>query len=56
MAETLDPRLLEVIVCPQCRGELALVHDALECAVCALRYPIRSGIPVLLATHATPIN
>ncbi|MFZ9441526.1 MAG: Trm112 family protein [Candidatus Nanopelagicaceae bacterium] len=50
---TVDPKILEIIVCPQCRGELALESQSLFCKRCALAYPIRNGIPVLLIDAAT---
>lgn len=44
--------LLKIIVCPQCRGKLVLESEALLCGACALEYPIRNGIPVLLLDAA----
>lgn len=49
---SIDPNLLEIIVCPQCRGELILETESLFCKACALDYPIRNGIPVLLIGSA----
>ena len=49
---TIDPRILEIIVCPQCRGELAVEAESLYCTKCLLAYPIRNGIPVLLIDAA----
>lgn len=50
--------LLEILVCPQCKGELTLtaekeeggeiVAGTLHCAKCNERYPIVDGIPELL--------
>ncbi len=52
----IDPALLEIIVCPDCRGELALVEQAgaseLVCQSCGLAYPVRDDIPVLLVDEA----
>jgi uncharacterized protein YbaR (Trm112 family) len=51
---TLHPLLLEVLVCPDCKG--ALTHDAtsneLVCDDCGLVYPIRDGIPIMLVSAA----
>lgn len=47
-----NPKVLEIIVCPQCRGELALEAESLYCKKCSLDYPIRNGIPVLLIDAA----
>ena len=50
----IDPALLEIIVCPDCRGELALADDGSEltCTSCGLVYPVRDDIPVLLVDEA----
>lgn len=50
---TVDPRVLELIVCPQCRGPLSLENILLFCRNCSLEYPIKGGIPVLLIDSAT---
>ena len=51
---TLDPQLLEILVCPNDRGELDLVEDdqVLVCRTCGYRYPIRDDIPVMLIDEA----
>ncbi|MGA8257139.1 MAG: Trm112 family protein [Nocardioides sp.] len=53
---TIDPGLLEIIVCPDCHGDLAVTpsDDAVElvCQGCGLAYPVRDGIPVLLVDEA----
>jgi uncharacterized protein YbaR (Trm112 family) len=51
---TLDPRLLELLVCPADRGELRLDEAAQEliCTTCGFAYPIRDGIPVMLVDEA----
>lgn len=52
-AAALDPALLEIIVCPQCRGTLQPTGDELVCqGECGLVYPVRDGIPVLLVDEA----
>jgi uncharacterized protein YbaR (Trm112 family) len=50
----LDPALLEIIVCPSCRGDLRVDDDASElvCTSCGLAYPVRDDIPVLLVDEA----
>jgi uncharacterized protein len=52
-----DPKLLELLVCPLTKG--TLTYDAekqeLISARAKLRYPIRDGIPILLADEAMPI-
>lgn len=53
-ANDLDPLLLEIICCPDCRGDLTVdaAGDALVCSACGLAYPVRDGIPVLLVDEA----
>ena len=52
----LDPKLLEIIVCPACRSDLELVVSGaapeLVCTGCGLAYPVRDNIPVLLVDEA----
>ena len=50
----LDPALLEIVVCPDCHGELAVDEPASElvCTACGLAYPVRDDIPVLLVDEA----
>ena len=53
----LDPRLLEILVCPKCRGLLRAVESppSLVCDACKLRYPVRDDIPILLIDEAESI-
>ncbi|MBF0108115.1 MAG: Trm112 family protein [Magnetococcales bacterium] len=50
----MDKELLEILVCPQCKGELVLLSkkDELACRSDHLAYPIRNGIPVMLIDEA----
>jgi uncharacterized protein len=48
----LDPALLEIIVCPDCRGPLSAEGEELVCGGCGLAYPVRDDIPVLLVDEA----
>lgn len=56
MAVELDPTLLEILACPQCHSSLAVDHDRDELVCtspeCALAYPVRDQIPVLLIDEA----
>jgi uncharacterized protein YbaR (Trm112 family) len=54
---TLPPQLLDVLVCPRCKGALEYRESepSLVCVHCALRYPVREGIPVMLVDEATPL-
>jgi hypothetical protein len=58
---TIDPRLLELLVCPICKGPLeALRRDgrlqALACRVDHVGFPVRDGMPVMLESEATPYD
>jgi uncharacterized protein YbaR (Trm112 family) len=44
--------LLEILVCPVCRGAVEERGDALACTVCGLHYPVRDGIPYMLEEEA----
>jgi len=48
----LDPALLEIIVCPDCRSTLSAEGEELVCTGCGLAYPVRDDIPVLLVDEA----
>ncbi len=58
---TLDHRLIELLVCPVCKGPLQLGRDSeqraveLVCPADRLAYPIRDGIPVMLESEARTI-
>jgi uncharacterized protein YbaR (Trm112 family) len=54
---TLSARLLSILVCPKCKGELEYrEHEqCLVCHACRLRYPVRDDIPIMLADEATPL-
>jgi uncharacterized protein len=46
-------KILDILVCPvpECRKPLTLAPDesALQCTACGRVYPVRDGIPILLA-------
>jgi len=50
----MDKKLLEILVCPVCKGELYYDRKAQEliCRVDRLAYPVRDGIPVMLESEA----
>jgi len=53
-AVNLDPKLLEILACPNCRSELRVDDAASElvCTGCGYAYPVRDDIPVLLIDEA----
>ncbi|MCL2658547.1 MAG: Trm112 family protein [Betaproteobacteria bacterium] len=50
----MDAKLLEILVCPVCKGPLGYRKPAAEliCKACRLAYPVRDGIPVMLEDEA----
>lgn len=50
--------LSDILVCPKCKGGLVLQENeaSLVCAACALKYPIRDGIPVMLPDEAENVG
>ena len=50
----LDPALLDILACPDCRSPLRADDAASElvCTGCGLAYPVRDDIPVLLVDEA----
>jgi uncharacterized protein YbaR (Trm112 family) len=51
---TLKPELLEILVCPQCKGEVRLDEErnGIVCEKCRLVYPVQDDIPVMLIDEA----
>ena len=49
--------LLEILVCPKCKGEINLTdkEDGLVCESCRLVYEIRDDIPIMLIDEAKPL-
>ncbi|RCS59369.1 Trm112 family protein [Parvibium lacunae] len=54
----MDKRLLDILVCPLCKGTLEFDRAAQEliCQHDKLAFPIRDGIPVMLADQARPLE
>ncbi len=54
----LDPRLLEILVCPQTKGPLVYRREAMELLSkkARLAYPIRDGIPIMLIDEARALT
>jgi len=54
MSSAADPRLLEILVCPLCKGKLVYRREANEliCRPDRLAFPVKDGIPVMLEEEA----
>lgn len=50
----MDAKLLEILVCPLCKGPLVFnkLQQELICKVDRLAFPIKDGIPVMLDIEA----
>ena len=54
----MDPRLLDILVCPICKGPLLYrrAEGELICKADRLAYPIRDDIPVMLEDEARRLD
>jgi uncharacterized protein YbaR (Trm112 family) len=54
---TVPQLLLDVLVCPKCKGPLEYRPDeqALICQHDRLRFAVKDGIPIMLIDEATPL-
>ncbi len=55
----IQQRLLEILVCPACKGELEHVtkpEEELRCHACKLAYAVRDGIPDMIVEDARAIE
>jgi uncharacterized protein YbaR (Trm112 family) len=59
---SLDHRLIDLLVCPLCKGPLQMARDEqnrpteLQCTADSLGFPIRDGIPVMLEAEARSLS
>jgi uncharacterized protein YbaR (Trm112 family) len=58
VSAAVDPKLLEILVCPLCKGPLVYRKDAGEliCKGDRLAYPVKDGIPVMLEDDARKLG
>jgi len=55
----LDKKLLEILACPKCKGELEYriePDEVLICHSCSLVYEVRDDIPIMLVDEAKPLE
>jgi uncharacterized protein YbaR (Trm112 family) len=54
---TLSPELLQILVCPKCKGDLEYraSPEALICHSCRRFDPVEDGIPIMLIDEAKPL-
>ena len=49
----IDNKLLALLACPACQGDVVLKDEKIVCTLCQRKYPIVDGIPVLLVEQST---
>ena len=56
--QKVDPKLLEILVCPLTKGPLEydVERQELVSRQAGLAYPIREGIPIMLTEEARPLD
>lgn len=54
----LNKELLDILVCPECKGDLELTpqEDGLICRACEVVYPIRDEIPIMLVDETIGLD
>ncbi len=55
----LAPELLDLLVCPKCKGDLSYRMEPVEsltCPVCRLVFAVEDDIPIMLLDEATPLD
>jgi uncharacterized protein YbaR (Trm112 family) len=54
----MDPKLIEILVCPLCKGPLVLRREAgeLVCKADRLAFAVKDGIPVMLEEEARTLD
>jgi uncharacterized protein YbaR (Trm112 family) len=57
-ASPIDPKLLDILVCPLTKGTLRYDRERQELVSeqAGLAYPIRDGIPIMLVDEARPLD
>jgi len=54
----ISKELLDILVCPKCKGEIHLTetNDGLICECCRLLYEIRDDIPIMIIEEAKKLD
>ena len=52
----IDPKLLEILVCPISKKALVQKNEELVCYESKLAYPIKEGIPIMLPEEARKLK
>jgi len=54
----ISSELMEILACPECKGNVRLEEsgEGIVCDKCRIRYPVRDGIPVMIAEEAEKLG
>lgn len=54
----LDPKLLDILACPRCKGPVTpdSLHTRLVCDACRVQYRVDDGIPIMLIDEAEQLQ
>jgi uncharacterized protein YbaR (Trm112 family) len=52
----LDEKLLAILACPKCKGDLEYTGDELRCHACKLAYPVEDDMPIMVIEKARPLE
>ena len=52
LVNMIDKKLLDILACPVCKGDIFEDKEELVCVKCKRRYPVREGIPIMLEEEA----
>ncbi len=54
----ISSELMEILACPECKGNVRLEEsgEGIICDKCRIRYPVRDGIPVMIAEEAEKLG
>tara|TARA_B100000123_G_scaffold247952_1_gene205271 strand:- start:327 stop:494 length:168 start_codon:yes stop_codon:yes gene_type:complete len=49
-------KLLDILVCPRCKGELSLEENKLVCPKGNIAFPIKNDIPIIVMKEAIDLG
>lgn len=48
----IDKELIDMLACPDCKGDVELKDNKIVCKSCGKKYPVKNGIPVMIIEEA----
>jgi hypothetical protein len=48
----IDEKLLSILACPACQGDVELKEEKIVCRKCGRKYPVKNGVPIMLVEQA----